>query len=240
MKILVTVSAVALLACSMAMAVDAKKPSAQDTTKSVAARESAPDKKAQDSSAELPKPSAEMKKLARMIAGRWQVEEKYEVSAITPQGGEGKGTAVIHRGPGGLSLITNYNSTGSMGEVQGAGITTWSPEEKVHKQFWVDNGSAAGSLWTGKWDGDSLVYTATQKMGEQMTYWRETYAAAGSDSFTMTFEMGSTGKDLKKIMTLKFTRMSKQALGERRHGMGMHGRPSSDGWSGPRADMTLR
>jgi len=172
MKFLVTVSAVALLTCSLVADVTAKK--AQDASKAPAKQEASDDKKGSDSSAEMPKPSPEMKKLARMISGRWQVEEKYEVSAMTPQGGEGKGTAVIHRGPGGLSLITNYNSTSSLGEVQGAGITTWSPEEKVHKQFWVDNGSPAGALWSGKWEGDSLVYTATQKMGDQMTYWRET------------------------------------------------------------------
>src|SRR5579872_5397243 len=55
-----------------------------------------------------PKPSPEMKKLSRLLVGRWQVEEKYEISQFTPQGGEAKGEDVVHRGPGGLSIISNY------------------------------------------------------------------------------------------------------------------------------------
>jgi hypothetical protein len=177
-----------------------------------------------------------MKKLAHLMGGRWQVDEKYEVTPLTPQGGEGKGTNAVHRGPGGLSLITNYTSTGAMGEYHGTGITTWSPEEKVYKQFWVDNGAQGGELWTGKWDAETLVFTTTEKMGEQTIHWRETYLAVTNDSFTVAFDMGPFETDMKRFMTFKFTRMAKQSAGMRRHGTGMHGRPTSDGWGGPRAE----
>ena len=238
MKWLVTVSAVALLSCSMAADVTPKKP--QDAAKTPAKQEAGvADRKTQDASSEKLKPSPEMKKLAHLIAGRWQVEEKYEVTAFTPQGGEGKGTEVIHRGPAGLSLILNYSSNGSMGEVQGNGIISWNPKDG-YQQFWVDNGAAGGALWLGKWEGDSLVFTGTEQMGEQTSHWKETFSGFSNDGFTLTFEMGMGDAELKKFMTLKFTRMPRQSAGERRHGMGMHGRPISDGWGGPRADSTLR
>ena len=237
MKLLVTVCAVASLSyAAMALDVTAKK---QDPSKPAAKQEQAAkpeaDKKP-DPNADRPKPSAEMKKLARAIGGRWQVDEKYEVTPFTPQGGEGKGSATIHRGPGGLSLITNYVSNGSMGEVHGAGITTWSSEDKAFKQFWVDNGSPAGALWMGKWDGENLVFTGTDKNADKTNYWRETYSF-NNDVFTITFDVGSSESDLKKFMTLKFTRMAKQSAGVRRHGTGMHGRPTNDNWSGPRAGL---
>jgi hypothetical protein len=240
MKLLVTVSAVALLTCSMAVAADAKKPSAQDATKTTTKQEGTPDKKSQAAAPESSKPSPEMVKLARAISGRWQVEEKYEVSKFTPQGGEGKGSDVIHRGPGGFSMIANYSSTGPFGEYHSAGITTWSPNDNAYQQYSVDSGGAGGVMWTGKWDADSLVFTATEKVGEQTMHWRATYSGFSNDAFTLAYDMGSSDNDLKRFMTLRFTRMARQSAGEHRHGMGMHGRPISDGWSGPRADMLLR
>ena len=238
MKLLVTVCAVASLSyAALALDVTAKKP--QDAPKTTAKQEQAakPDAdKKPDPNADRPKPSPEIKKLMRAISGRWQVEEKYEVTAFTPQGGEGKGSATIHRGPGGLSLITNYVSNGSMGEVHGAGITTWSSDDKAYKQFWVDNGSPAGALWLGKWDGENLVFTGSDKAGDKTTFWRETYSF-GNDAFTITFDMGTSDTDAKRFMTLKFTRMAKQSAGIRRRGTGMHGRPTNDNWSGPRAEL---
>src|SRR5438105_9170942 len=135
----ITVCAGALLSCTAAaLDVTPKKP--QEPANAPAKQRAKPepsaatDKKPENPTAEKPKPSPEMKKLARALGGRWQVEEKYEVTPFTPQGGEGKGMNVVHRGPGGLSLITNYTSAGTMGEYHGTGITTWSPEENVYKQ----------------------------------------------------------------------------------------------------------
>jgi len=239
MKLLLTVSAVALFSLSATATVAPKKT--QDSAKPPQKQEGAvADKKASNAVPDKPAPSPEMKKLARLIGGRWQVEEKYEVTPFTPQGGEGKGTEMIHRGPGGLSIIANYSSTSTMGETQGEGIITWSPEENAFKQFWVDNGAPGGELWAGKWDGDALVFTNAQKMGEHTVQWKETFSSFSNDSFTLTFDMGSGDAEPKRFMTLKFTRMPRQSAGEHRHGMGMHGRPTSDGWGGPHADSTLR
>ena len=234
MKLIVTVSAVALLTCSMTANVTAKK--AQDSAK-VPAKQEAGDKerKTQDAASETLKPSPQMKKLARLISGRWQVEEKYEVTPFSPQGGEGKGTEIIHRGPGGLSVILNYSSSGTMGEVHGNGIVTWSPKDG-YQQFWVDNGTTGGELWLGNWEGDLLVFKNAPTSDPKAVHWKEIYSGFSNDSFTITFDMGTGDSELKRFMTLKFTRMPKQAAGERRHGMGMHGRPTTDGWSGPRAD----
>src|SRR3954462_14621095 len=117
MKLLVIVCAVASLSYgAAALDVAAKKQdSAKPANQEKTAKPDAADDKKPDPNADRPKPSAEMKRLSRAIGGRWQVEEKYETTPFTPQGGEGKGTATIHRGPGGLSLITNYSSNGSMG-----------------------------------------------------------------------------------------------------------------------------
>jgi hypothetical protein len=241
MKLLVTMCTVAVLSCS-AGALDVTQKKSQEpanTSAKQGAKQEQPSaaekKPAEAAMPDKPKPSAEMKKLTHLLGGRWQVDEKYEITPFTPQGGEGKGTNIVHRGPGGLSVLTNYTSTGTLGEYHGSGIMTWSPDDSTYKQFWVDNGAPGGSLWTGKWDGDSVVFTSTQKMGDQTIHWRETYSGFTSDTFTIAFDMGPTESDLKRCMTFKFTRMARQAAGEHRHGMGMHGRPNYDPWGSPRA-----
>src|SRR5271157_5612788 len=55
------------------------------------------------------KPAAEMGKLKFML-GRWRTVEKFEPSEGSPNGGEGMGRAVMHFGPGNLSVIENYGS----------------------------------------------------------------------------------------------------------------------------------
>ena len=243
---LLVMCAITLLSYSAAALDVAQKKSQEPAKPSQAqsdkkATENTPDKKISEASAtDKPQPSPEIKKLMRLIGGRWQVEEKYEVSTFTPQGGEAKGTDMVHRGPGGLSIISNYNSSGTLGENHGAGITTWSADEGIYKQFWVDNFDANGQLWAGKWEGDSLVFTYTQKMGDHQFHWKETYSGFSSDNFTITFDVGPSDSDLKRSMTFKFTRMARQSAGVRRRGTGMHARPIYDSWGGPRADATQR
>lgn len=235
MRLLATITALALLSCSAA-AYDKvqKKPEAANP-----AIKDAP-AVAKDANADKPKPSPEMKKLAKAMVGRWQAEEKYEVTPFSPQGGEGKGTETIHRGPGGLSILINYKSSGTMGEYSGTGIITWSPQESAYRQFWVDSGSPGGELWMGKWEGDAVIFTNTQKMGEQTAHWKQTISGLGTEVLTVTFEMGPSDTELKRFMTFKFTRAAKQSAHMHRHGTGMHGRPSPDnGWA-PRSEAMLR
>jgi hypothetical protein len=247
MKSLVIAGAVALLTHG-ALALDVAQNNSQQTVQSPQKQEQALENKTGENKAgekktpeasqpEKPKPSPEMKKLAHMIGGRWQVEEKYEVTPFTPQGGEGKGMDVIHRGPGGLSLIVNYSSSGSMGETRGAGIITWSADDNAYKQFWVDDGTPAGLTWLGKWEGDSLIFSGTQSMAGKQVSWRQIYSGFSNDAFIMAFEMGQPDGSFKPFMTMRFTRMAKQAAGARRHGMGMHGRPMYDSWASPRAGL---
>ena len=231
MKLLATMTAVAVLSYSAAAFDKAQKKPEQTTP---AIKESP----AKDANADKPKPSAEMKRLSKALGGRWQVEEKYEVTPFTPQGGEGKGTEIVHRGPGGLSLLLNYSSNSPMGEYHGFGIIAWSPEQSAYQEYWVDSGAPGGEVWTGKWEGDSLIFTTTQKMGDKTINWKQTLTGLGNDVFTVTFDMGSAQNESKSFMTFKFTRMAKQNAGTHRHGTGMHGRPSPDnGWA-PRAELS--
>ena len=233
MRLLVIITALALFSCS-AGAVDTvqKKPEGSGP----ALKESAAP--ASDSNAEKAKPSAEMKRLARLV-GRWQSEEKYEVTPFSPHGGEGKGAEMIHRGPGGLSIVMNYRSAGTMGDYTGTGIVTWSPEKNSYVEFWVDSGAPGGELWAGNWEGEELVFTSTQKMGDQTVHWKQTLSFPSSDAFGLRLDQGPTDAAMKPFVTYRFTRTARQTAHNHRHGTGMHGRPNPDAWA-PRSEALLR
>ena len=109
----------------------------------------------------MPKPAPEMTKLIKTLSGNWTVTEKHEVNPMMPNGGEGKGTARIWAGPGGMSLIENYSSSGAMGSFKGMGTWWWDPKAQVYRGLWCDNMTPNGCDTSGstKWEGDNLVGT---------------------------------------------------------------------------------
>ena len=68
----------------------------------------------------MPKPDPQMTKMIKMMGGNWTVTEKSDPNPMMPKGGTGKGTATMTPGPGGMSLMEKYHSTGMMGGYPGA------------------------------------------------------------------------------------------------------------------------
>lgn len=149
--------------------------------------------------AEAAKPAGDMKPAApsvellglKKMNGTWAVTEKMEPSPMAPKGGEGKGTAVITSGPGGVSIM-NYKSTGAMGKFEGMEVLTWDRAAGVYKSFWVDSHDVAGSTSTGKMEGDKLVFTGETvgPDGKAMSM-RRTVTHTSPSEWTMVME-GST------------------------------------------------
>src|SRR5215470_4183519 len=83
---------------------------------------------------ESPKPAPEMEKLVKLWAGRWTTVEIFEPSDELPKGKQDKGAETMRAGPGGLSLIGDYESHGAQ---FGHLVVTWIPAEKVYKSYWT-------------------------------------------------------------------------------------------------------
>src|SRR5260221_11103777 len=79
---------------------------------------------------DLSKPAPEIERLIKMWAGHWTTVEQFEPSSEMPQGKQDKGAETIRPGPGGVSLIGNYESNGAF---FGHMDVTWIPKEKVIK-----------------------------------------------------------------------------------------------------------
>jgi hypothetical protein len=193
-----TVLAIAMVGAAALMAQD--KPTATNPKSA---------KPAAEASMPIPKPAPEMTKLIKMMGGSWTVTEKSDPNPMMPKGGTGKGMATMTPGPGGMSLMEKYHSSGLMGgNFVGFGTFWWDEKAKVYKGLWCDTMTPGGcdASGTTKWNGDKLVGTMEGDMNGQKMVTRFTYSDWKPNSFVMTMAMGPDANSLKDAMTILYTR----------------------------------
>jgi len=193
----------ALLMCVLAAAQDKPKSPGKEMGKPM-------EKKAGGQmSMPMAKPSPEMQKLSKMVVGTWNTTEKHEPSPWAPKGATGKGTVVFKNGPGGLSLVQDYKSSGAMGSFAGHGVMWWDAKAGGYQGIWCDSMTPAGcqiSKGVTKWEGNNLVGTdESEMMGHKMAM-KETWSDVTPDSFTFAMDGGPPGGEMKRMMTIKYTR----------------------------------
>jgi len=110
------------------------------------------------STASVPKSSPEMDKLAFLI-GTWSAADIYEKSPINPNGGQGSGLYKTISGPGGFSLLTDYQYTGPHGESIGHQILTWDPKAAAYIGYLVSSAGPGCTIVIGKFEGPNFVLT---------------------------------------------------------------------------------
>lgn len=157
----------------------------------------------------MAQPAPEMTKLVRRLSGSWAVAEKIDPSPMFPKGGTGKGTAVLTPGPGGMSLLEKYQSSGAMGpHFTGLGVFWWDAKAQLYHGLWCDNTMPGGCdpSSTTKWEGDKLIGTMTSEMNGQKMTTQYVYSDWAPDSFVMTMLMGPDTKTLKPAMTVTYRR----------------------------------
>jgi hypothetical protein len=157
----------------------------------------------------MPKPAPEMTKMIKMMAGSWTVTEKHDPNPMMPNGGTGKGTAVLTPGPGNTSLMEKYHTSGAMGSnFNGFGTFWWDTKAQVYRGVWCDNMSPNGcdDSGTTKWEGDKLVGMMESEMDGKKMMTRFTYSDFKPDSFVMTMEMGPDASKMQKAMTITYTK----------------------------------
>lgn len=76
-------------------------------------------------------PSREMQRLLDVFVGSWTVSESFEVSASKP-GKARQGTASFRVGPG-LSLVEDYKSNGSAGELSFLALLWWDRSTRLYR-----------------------------------------------------------------------------------------------------------
>jgi len=160
-----------------------------------------------------PKPDPQMTKLIKMMSGNWTVTEKVEPSPMMPKGGSGKGTAKLVAGPGNMSLMEAYHSTGTMGSFAGTGTFWWDPKAQLYRGVWCDSMTPGGcdASGTTKWEGDNLVGMMESEMNGQKMMTKFTYSDFKPTSFVMSMASGPDANSLKPMMTITYTKAAPMA-----------------------------
>jgi hypothetical protein len=160
------------------------------------------------STQQAPAPAPEFEKIAKLFMGRWRVTEKHEPSPWLANGGQGAGMETVTFGPGRISLIADYRSSGPMGPFQGHAIFTWDGQAKIYRSAWTDNLGGMLSIRTGKFEGNDLIMTGTDNINGQMTDFRESYTNFSNDGFTFAMDMSPAGKkEWKRTMTITYSKL---------------------------------
>ncbi len=160
------------------------------------------------------KPGPEITKLIKMFSGNWTVAESVEPSPMAPKGASGTGRATYKPGPGGLSLIEDYDSPhGSMGPFHGHGLIWWDAKAGMFKGTWCDSMMTDCMVSSMKWQGDKLVADPyPMDEGGQKMVMTSQYSEFKPDSITFEMGMGPTAEQAKKTMTLVYKRAGKAAV----------------------------
>jgi len=157
------------------------------------------------------KSAPQMEKLVGALSGEWTTEEIYEPSELLPKGGKGVSRDSYRVGPARLSLIEEYHGEGAAGKSWGIGVIWWDAEAGGFRVVWCDSYAldrgCRVSSHRGKWEGSDYVQTDEHEVAGKRVFEREVWTDFAADSYGQTLYVGNAADKLKRIMTIKATRV---------------------------------
>jgi hypothetical protein len=138
-----------------------------------------------------PKPGPEMDRL-KFLIGTWDYNGEYAKSPMVPQGGKETGWYKAQLGPGGLSIIADFEGDGPIGKEIGHEVLAWAPKENIYKVYTVGNNFPGVLAATARWEGANLVTTSEFTEGASKISLRSVYTDIQEKSVTIeeSFQMG--------------------------------------------------
>src|SRR5260370_11973595 len=149
------------------------------------------------------RPSSEMERLLQAFVGSWNIRESFEISA-SKRGAAREGTAVFREGPG-FSLMEDYRSNGSAGELRFLGILWWDPHAQLYRLFTCANNDGCQVRGTLRWDGQTLANTWEEKIQGKKVAFKDSFREILPASFTLVSEGVAEGKTIWHVTT-RYTR----------------------------------
>jgi hypothetical protein len=157
-----------------------------------------------------------MRRLVEVFAGSWSLSETYEPSEWMPRGGVGRGQQTWRAGPGGFSLIEDYHSTNSDGDTSGLSVTWWDEKAQGYRAIWCVSSNPGGCVAMAnlaKWEGDQFVLGDQFERNGKKFAFREVVSDITPTSFTQTLYQGEAGGELKRLMTIRATKVTNAKRG---------------------------
>lgn len=127
----------------------------------------------------------ELQKLSFLI-GDWHYTQKYEKSSMLPEGGTGEGVYRAAVGPGGHSILTDFEETaGPLAGVAAHEVFAWDPGKSAYVAYSVVANAPGCFLRTGSWEKDQLVFSREMGAGAKTIRMRSVYTEARPDAVTI-------------------------------------------------------
>ena len=156
-----------------------------------------------------PQRGPEIEKLVKAFSGTWSIAIKIEPNERMPKGGAGQGEETWRPGPGRLSLIEEYHSSGDEGELSGLGVAWWDKDTQRYQVMWCASSNPQGCIAMkhgAKWEGNQVVaIDETESAGKKFMF-KEVFEDITQNSFTQTLYQGDLGSDLKRLLTITAAR----------------------------------
>jgi len=155
-------------------------------------------------------PVPEMLQVLRSV-GRWSMVVKNEPSTWNPKGSTDKGTMVMSKGPGGLSVIQDLYSNGPTGPYSGHAIIYWDTIAKRQSSVYCDNISGcsfgvAKPAGPNQWSTESEQEFQGKKM-KLVSHGTMVDENTTHEEFTQSID----GGPMVKMMTMDCKRIGKSA-----------------------------
>jgi hypothetical protein len=149
----------------------------------------------------------EVYKLLRSFEGSWNVFESFRRGEFFPKGGNRRGTAKITAGPGRLSLVEDYHSNGSAGELDLLAVIWWDSAAQVYRPLICANGGdGCVARGTARWQGNRLINDYDEVIGGRKRKMRDTFSDITPNSFTLVAAVFTEGSEWQPLITTKYRR----------------------------------
>ena len=124
-----------------------------------------------------PKPGPEMDRL-KFFVGTWDLKGEYLKTPLTGDGGKQTGWYKAQLGPGGFSIIADFEDDSPLGKEIGHELFAWDPTGSAYTTATVGNfpGLVVGKA---QWEGDNLVTQLEFNMGGSVIQNRAVYSHIG-------------------------------------------------------------
>ena len=156
-----------------------------------------------------PAPGAQIEKLLHAFEGTWTIHEKLAPDSTLPNGATGEGRIVWRPGPGGFSVVEDYQSKQGDRQVTGLAVFWWDDSVGGYRTIWCDSTNPGGCISfknAARWDGEQLVLAEDYEINGKKFTFREVFDGITSTGFTQTLYGGESGKELKVDQTIRATK----------------------------------
>lgn len=157
-------------------------------------------------------PAQEMKKLS-VLVGAWEFTESWTEPIRYKRGdyegvpGEGGyGTVTVRPGPGGFSLLLDYDARNPMGHVTALAVLAWDPARRLYELDEIHSAFPGVLHLTGRFEKADLVFRGKGgRTGEERAV-RLVWKGFGQDAWTAVLGAAEEGGRMERVWTMELRR----------------------------------